>query len=696
MNPIDPQKDLSENAVGAPLDPAAAIDFDSMTYLEAQADATVLVTPRRETRPLEPLPELQKSSSQADKERIESQVFERYSHVRELGQGAMGIVALMQDVLLRRQVAYKQIKAEALDQENILEQFLSEAQITSQLEHPGVVPIYSLEILPSGEIAYAMKVVEGQTLKERLEKLKGPLQQNPKLWPETLVTLLEDFLKVCDAMAYAHSKGVIHRDLKPSNIMFGLFHEVYILDWGIAKVFDAKAGVTVSHPVDDSPPEGKSRPLVGTPRYMSPEQIKGIDLNDASDLFTLGLILQEVVCLQTAVQAKTLQEAILKVLKPDQRPIVHALGLPVPAALKAIIQKATAIKISERYANVQALADELRLVLQDQAPKVLPDNLWHRCLRWIRNNSAKAMVAAMSLFLICAIAIGGSLWLWQETLKNMRDHKLALELAFKQSLMASQRLDSHFGKFEALLAHVASAASEAWLRGQPDGPELIDAEKLKRSRDLFQQSQYEQIFWQGPLQKSKQLSVLLPHFQAIFARAQNPDLLPSQWLKKPLSPITELYLQIGNVHLLYPLSLQSPRRLEDFQKALAQTDEIQWLQPIENEHVRVLPLSMALQTAQHQAIGQASLLINDNSIENAISPQALKAYVSNWIVDRQLHLIHGTVATLPDAIQEAIQAGKSGYFEQDGALWIYQPLATQNWTLVLKFELKTLIEASHD
>ncbi|HEY9839466.1 MAG TPA: serine/threonine-protein kinase [Candidatus Obscuribacterales bacterium] len=613
--------------------------------------------------------------------------FERYRHLRELGQGAMGTVALMQDVLLRRQVAYKQIKAEALVNQDVLRQFLGEAQITAQLEHPGIVPVYSLEVQTDGQIAYAMKVVEGQTLKARLQELREQLQANPDVrrWEQELRALLEDFLKVCEAMAYSHDKGVIHRDLKPSNIMFGKFHEVYLLDWGIAKVVDPAAGVT-AEAVDEGP-DG-ARPMTGTPRYMSPEQIKGKGLGPASDLFTLGLILQEVVTLQQAVQAKTLPDVLRKILKPENRPIVHALPeLKVPAALKAIVAKATVIKAAERYSGVTALIDDLRRYLQDQATSVLPDTLAGRLLRWIRHHSAQAMALATGLLLLCALGIGASLWAWQQSLEQTRRHRQALEQALKQALMASQRLDSQFGRFEALSEHLAAAGAEAWQRGLSDGPPPLLPASLTSSPD------FSAPLWIGPAADARRFTSLGHAMAGLLARAADPAAVPSAWRRqaRPQSPIQWALLEFpGERRLLYPAT--GTQILPALLAGLGQqaTALPAWGLPVLDG--KLLPVSMQLSTTSRQPLGRAALFVSSSAIEAALNAASIPALTDFWLTDPALHAIAGKAPeSLPDPVKAALTAHKSGFFESGQALYLYQPLATGDWYLVLRFDMPRLL-----
>lgn len=628
--------------------------------------------------------------------------FARYKHLRELGQGAMGTVALMQDVLLRRQVAYKQIKPEALVNQEVIKQFLGEAQITAQLEHPGVVPVYSLEVSPEGDIAYAMKVVEGQTLKARLQEVREQLQAQPDAarWEQELRALLEDFLKVCEAMDYSHSKGVIHRDLKPSNIMFGKFHEVYLLDWGIAKVVDPEAGVT-AEAVDESP--DSSRPMTGTPRYMSPEQIKGKSLGPLSDLFTLGLILQEIITLQQAIQAKTLQDVLHKILKPENRPIVHAIPeFKIPPELKAIVTKATIIKQADRYPSVAAMMNDLRLYLQDQATSVMPDTLVSRLMRWIRQHSALAMGLATGLLLLCAMGIGGSLWAWQKTLEHTRLHRLVLEQALKQALMASQRLDSQFGRFEALTEHLASAGAEAWQRGLAEGPGPLTPDQLAQGLPTPAYGAYEvalsfeQALWSGSMTAARRLTPLGNTMAGLLARAHDPTAVPETWRRqaRPQSPIQWALLVFpGQGRLLYPAMANGASLLPGLEASLGQTHHTlpAWGLPLPGG--KWLPVSLDMTGSHREFLGQAALFVHTEDIVQALNPAGMSGLTDFWLTDPALDPIAGKSPTrLPSPVQMALQKHQAGFAEADGGIYLYQPLATSDWYLVLRFEYQSLLQ----
>ncbi len=227
--------------------------------------------------------------------------------LEKIARGGMGDVLKGRDVELGRDVAVKVLREDRRDQIELGQRFLEEARIAGRLQHPGVVPVYSLGWLPDGRPYFTMKLVKGRTLAELMTERKELGQDRPRF--------LAVFEQVCQTLAYAHSKGVIHRDLKPSNIMVGAFGEVQVMDWGLAKVLPrdgATAGEASDPPAADvsviQTPRGEASDtgeegsetragsVLGTPSYMAPEQARGEveDVDRRSDVFGLGAILCEV------------------------------------------------------------------------------------------------------------------------------------------------------------------------------------------------------------------------------------------------------------------------------------------------------------------------------------------------------------------------------------------------------------------
>src|SRR5262249_48798385 len=153
--------------------------------------------------------------------------------ISRIGEGAMGAIDIARDVYLRRKVALKTVLPEMAAHPEVFGRFLSEMQITAQLEHPNIVPVYTLDVGADGSLGYAMKLGQGKDLADILDEARAKVEKGQPLGEElALAKRLECFLKVCDALQYAHSKGIVHRDLKPANVMVGRHNEVYLMDWG--------------------------------------------------------------------------------------------------------------------------------------------------------------------------------------------------------------------------------------------------------------------------------------------------------------------------------------------------------------------------------------------------------------------------------------------------------------------------------
>src|SRR6266496_1479031 len=201
---------------------------------------------------------------------------ERYEHIGEIGRGGMATVHTVRDRALLRLPAMKVLSPRLAQQSGEVDRFLREARITAQLDHPNIVPVHDVGIDAQGNLFFTMKRVEGRTLHDWIVEVGQPSSH-----AEAFREMLETFLRVCDAVAFAHSRGVIHCDLKPENIMVGPFGQVYVMDWGVARVLAERPPAWAHH---------LGTPT-GTPSFMSPEQASGGPLDERSDVFALGGLL---------------------------------------------------------------------------------------------------------------------------------------------------------------------------------------------------------------------------------------------------------------------------------------------------------------------------------------------------------------------------------------------------------------------
>jgi serine/threonine protein kinase len=306
-------------------------------------------------------------------------------HMREMkydiggiiAEGGMGAIVDAQDRLLRRKVAMK-VMLQTGSQTDLV-RFIEEAQITGQLEHPNIVPVYELGVDEQDQVFYTMKLVRGITLHQVLQLIETGVQDTAKKYP--LPMLLTIFQKVCDALAFAHSKGVIHRDLKPANIMLGEYGEVLVMDWGLARASgrNEAPGAELERTLVRSARQDEGAEMMtmagmvlGTPQYMPPEQARGeIDRFDArTDIYSLGAILYHMLTLEPPIQGEDVQQMLQSVADGKVAPQVAAIrtervgptralphidGGKIPEALAAITRKAMAPRQEERYQTVKEL-----------------------------------------------------------------------------------------------------------------------------------------------------------------------------------------------------------------------------------------------------------------------------------------------------------------------------------------------------
>jgi serine/threonine-protein kinase len=348
----------------------------------------------------------------------------RYRPVRPHAQGGIGLVWLAQDCQLQREVALKVIQPQFSKRVDQRARFLLEAEITGKLEHPGIVPVYSLGRDAEGKPYYAMRFIRGESLSAAIRRFhasrraaaeaKGRAPRSP--WGVEFRQLLASFLDVCDAIDYAHSRGVLHRDLKPANIMLGSYGETLVVDWGLAKVIGNADGPPVRTCGEIQPSlaqsmtalSGETAPgtTMGTPAYMSPEQAAGQaeQIGPASDVYSLGATLYELLTGQVAFAGEKMSELINRVRRGDFPP-PRAVERSLPAPLEAICLKAMALKPEDRYPSVRELARELERWLADEPVRSYPERLLERLARWLRQHRSWTISAIAGLAGVCLVTI---------------------------------------------------------------------------------------------------------------------------------------------------------------------------------------------------------------------------------------------------------------------------------------------------
>ena len=340
----------------------------------------------------------------------------RFRILRPHAAGGLGEVSVAEDRQLNREVALKEIRRRFADDPASRIRFLLEAEITGGLEHPGIVPVYGLGSHPDGRPFYAMRFIRGDSLKEAIDRFHGA--RAPGATPDYAGVefrgLLGRFVDVCQAIAYAHSRGVLHRDLKPGNVMLGKYGETLVVDWGLARPAGGDAGAVagVESPLRPASASGHDLTVagsaIGTPAYMPPEQAAGkLDtLGPHSDVYSLGATLY---CILTGRPPVVGESAggVLDAVRKGDIPRPRSLLPAIPASLEAICLKALALEPSARYRSAAELAADVERALADEPVTAWREPLAARARRWARRHP-KSLAAVTATLLVGSAAAGAT------------------------------------------------------------------------------------------------------------------------------------------------------------------------------------------------------------------------------------------------------------------------------------------------
>jgi serine/threonine-protein kinase len=421
----------------------------------------------------------------------------RYRVLRFHARGGLGEVHVARDEELHREVALKRLQPVHARNPNSRRRFLREAEITSRLEHPSIVPVHAVGRDASGHPFYAMRFVQGETLHEAIQRFHAPDQATgpPGARRLALRQLLGRLVAVCNTVAYAHSRGIVHRDIKPGNVLLGPYGETLLVDWGLAREVAAREsgdaqleGGQIGHPPDEmiSAAHEPTQPgtVLGTPAYMSPEQAEGRWdlLGPASDVYSLGATLYVLLTGQPPFQSSQVGEVVEQVKKgalisPGRR---HK---DVPRALEAICVKAMARRPQDRYGSALELAADLEHWLGDEPVSAWREPWTVRSRRWLGRHRT-LVIAATAAVLVATVSLAVATGLLTAANRRQREAQLQAAHNFRLARQAVEdfltnvnqnpRLREH--DLEGLQKELLRSAvrfHEEFVRQHSDDPEML-------------------------------------------------------------------------------------------------------------------------------------------------------------------------------------------------------------------------------
>jgi serine/threonine-protein kinase len=443
----------------------------------------------------------------------------RYTLTRVYAEGGLGRVYVAHDRDVNREVALKELLPERAKNPDAWARFFREAQLTGQLEHPNIVPVYEIgQREGDDQPFYAMRLVRGRTLREAIREYHARRAAGADV-PLDRVSLLRAFETVCQAIGYAHSRGVVHRDLKPDNVMLGDFGQVIVLDWGLAKVVDRPEDEASQPPVavtdsaqTDVTIAGR---MLGTPAYAAPEQVEGrIDLIDArTDVYGLGAMLFEILTGRPPHVADNTAELIRHVIQGES-PRARSVEPVTPKALDAICAKAMAKVRADRYLRAVDLAADVQHFLADEPVTAYREPFATRAGRWARRH--RSLVGTGAALAVVVVVFLGALAVLLEGARSRTDKaRSEAEANFRAAEEQRARAEANFQTARKTVDDYYTRVSENKLLGMPA------LEPLRR--ELLEQAL---MYYQGfATESADDPKVRADHATAVFRVATITELI---------------------------------------------------------------------------------------------------------------------------------------------------------------------------
>jgi len=459
----------------------------------------------------------------------EHQFAQRYAVEAEVGKGGMGAVYRVLDRRLGRPLAMKVILGQAEASRTgktpplaprQLARFLNEAKITGQLDHPGIVPVHEVGVDDQGRAFFTMKLVKGRTLSEVFDARAA---DDPEWNTARVLGVIQ---RVCEALAFAHDRGVIHRDLKPANVMVGDFGEVYVMDWGLARRLEEKQEVTPGQAAVEEELAGQvsltqEGQLLGTPAYMSPEQASGHldEVGPATDVYAIGAMLYQLIAghppYVMANERPSAAQVVARILQGEPEPLPETAA---PPELIAICQKAMDREPRLRFASVREVSADLDAFVAGRAVRAFRTGPWVELTKWVQRNQPLAASLALALLVLTAGVVTSTLYARSaETARRAVANKnTELEAERENLSKANQALEAKSAESEGRRKEAEAQRTEAERQRNDvlNLSALQDLDDLVARADKLWPAHSENIErYEGWLWDAEQLAKKLPDFE---------------------------------------------------------------------------------------------------------------------------------------------------------------------------------------